>query len=322
MLSAARSACLPLALALAVGGCASRSVDVAPVPVDPQAFSSWDCERLHAEDDEVQARALHLAYAVDARFGDNLIALGAGLGVFWPVLLGLRPQGPEAAQLAELKGRHEALQAAIAARRCPPPAATLTAEQAAALPIALGERLLYVEREGGAATDRRLGLRLSGLGRDGLEFIADIDGRPQPRPWVQDRAGNSGEDASAGPVQWRRLLRPGLKPGDVLAGELRLGGEGAGWGPVRGRVMAAGPQTVSGRHFDAAVIELSGEVPQARSYGSGGVRNAGVDGVLVVDRTSGVLLRIELGTSSARTAFRRRLVQVEPAAQTLAAPPR
>ena len=67
-----------------LAACASRSVEVAPKPTDPAAYVTWDCDRLHDEIDAVQFRAADVAYAVDARAGNNLIALGLGVTVFWP----------------------------------------------------------------------------------------------------------------------------------------------------------------------------------------------------------------------------------------------
>ena len=96
------SALLAALAALMLAGCASRSADVAARPTDPAAYAAWDCERLFDESDAVQHQAADVAYAVDSVAGNNMIALGLGVTVFWPALLAMRPDGPEAAQLAEL----------------------------------------------------------------------------------------------------------------------------------------------------------------------------------------------------------------------------
>jgi hypothetical protein len=108
-------------------------------------------------------------------------------------------------------------------------------------------------------------------------------------------------------VQWRRLLQPELALGSVLAGELVGGDDGTQRGRVRGQVIALGVQNSLGRPFDAAVIELFGDVPQ----GSHGTR---LDGVMVVDRKSGVLLRLDLQSANPAFALRRTLLRIEPAA--------
>jgi hypothetical protein len=55
------------------------------------------------------------------------------------------------------------------------------------------------------------------------------------------------------------------------------------------------------------VIELFGDVPH-------GELSTRLDGVMVVDRKSGVLLRLELQSGSPDFALRRTLVRIEPAA--------
>jgi hypothetical protein len=77
---------------------------------------------------------------------------------------------------------------------------------------------------------------------------------------------------------------------------------------VRGQVVAQGVQQVVGRSFDVAVIELFGDAPTT----DGGF--ARLNGVMAVDRTSGLLLRLELSCSNPDFAMRRRLTRVEAAA--------
>ena len=97
-----------LAVAL-LAGCITRSVDVPSEQADAAEFADWSCDRIDDELDAVQQRAADVAYAVDERAGNNIMALGVGVTVFWPALLAMRPAGLEAADLARLKGRYEAL---------------------------------------------------------------------------------------------------------------------------------------------------------------------------------------------------------------------
>ena len=75
---------------------------------------------------------------------------------------------------------------------------------------------------------------------------------------------------------------------------------------VRGQVVAVGPQSIAGRAFDVAVIELYGDAPQ----GEGSTR---LDGALVVDRGSGLVLRLDLRSAQPLYQLQRRLVRVESA---------
>ncbi|MEP7280805.1 MAG: hypothetical protein ABI696_02405 [Rubrivivax sp.] len=290
-------------VAFAAAGCASRSVNVAPLATDSAEFLGWTCPRIQDEIDVVQVRAVDVAWDVDERVGGNMIALGIGVTVFWPALLAMRSDGPEASELARLKGRFEALQIAARQRRCPPPPDSLSPERAAALPLRAGERLLYEERRGVRDPLGEIALRLVALRRNEFDFVLEAEGRSGT--WRQDLAGNIVE-APAGALLWRRLLRPPLALGEVVAGELSISGDPTLRARMRGQVVAVGPQRVAGRVFEGVVIELFGEAPL-------GELSTRVEGVIVVDRSSGVLLRLDL--RSAQPAFRlqRRLVRVETA---------
>jgi hypothetical protein len=302
-----RWTCLLLGLALA--GCASRSVDVKPHPSDPAQFAGWRCEAMFDEMDRVQQRAADVAYAVDARHGNNVIALSVGVMVFWPALFAMRPDGPDAAELAQLKGRHDALKQAAATAGCGDPPMFLTPQQAAELPLAAGERLVYEERTSPRRPAEELGLRLTALRRGQLDFAADLDGQVLTGVWAQDHAGNlvslPGPAAGGrGFVYWTRLLPREMALGDVMTGELLH--SGGAYARVRGQVIATGVQTTFGRPFDAAVVELFGDVV-------GSPAAARIDGVMVVDRRSGILLRLELRSGDADFALRRTLLRIEPA---------
>jgi hypothetical protein len=302
----------PLLLAAAVlAGCASRSANVQPVPVDASAFAGWSCDRIHDEMDAVQQRAADLAWTVDERSGNNIIALGVGLTIFWPAVLAMRPDGPEARDLAALKGRYEALQQASRQQACPPPGLQMAAERAAAWPVQVGERLVYEERVGNRGALKEWSLRLVALRRDEAEFQAEFPPRLEsgslrrPEPWKQDLAGNV-TLAPEGALQWSRLLRRDLQLGQVVAGEIVEAGDSLVRARVRGQVVAVGPQTVAGRRFDAAVLELFGDVQN-------GETSTRLEGVLVVDRPSGVLLRLDLRSAQSGFNLQRRLARVEPA---------
>lgn len=292
-----------LAAALALSGCATRSGDIVPAQANPADFATWSCERIHDEADLVQKRAAEVAYAVDERAGNNIIALGLGLTIFWPALIAMRPPGPESEELARLKGRYEALGAVIAARPCEAPSPTLSAARAANLPIVLGERLVYEERSTARGPMHELTLRVTALRRGELEFRVEPAAGVTAGTWIQDYSGNVTR-APAGALQWPLLLRQELELGQVLGGEITMSQFPARRARVRGQVVAVGPQTVAGRQFDVAVIELFGDAVD----GDDSVR---LDGVLVIDRKSGVLLRLDLRSARPGFMVQRRLARVE-----------
>jgi hypothetical protein len=274
-----------------LAGCASRSGEVKPVAANPKDFALWDCGRIDDELDAVQQRAAEVAYAVDERAGNNILALGVGIGIFWPAILAMRPDGLEATELAQLKGRFEALRTASSAKGCPPPAQELPPARAAALPVALGEKLVYEDRHGARSGVNEWTLLLTALRRDEIEFRLQEAGASTA--WRQDPGGNI-ISAPEGALYWERLLRRDMPLGQVLAGEIRLAGDPQVRGRVRGQVVAVGPQMVAQRRFDVVVIELFGDVQREDA-------STRLEGAIVVDRASGVLLRLDL--RSAEPAF-------------------
>jgi hypothetical protein len=306
---------LALCASALVAACATRSEDVRPLETEATDLAKLSCPMLHDEWDRVRERATRVAYSVDERFGTNIVALGLGVTIFWPALLAMRPNGPDADELARLKGRDEAVRRTMSAKACAPAAEALSPERAAALPIALGERLVYEERAAAGGPARELGLRLRALRRETLDF--DIEPAPGPNAlmWRQDAFGNQSERPGAGEwVHWRRLLHSDMALGTVLSGDIVGGDAGAARGRLRGQVIAMGVQNSLGRPFDAAVIELFGDVPQ-------GEQSTRLDGVMVVDRKSGVLLRLELRSGNPDFALKRTLVRIEPAASAAASAP-
>jgi hypothetical protein len=293
-------------LACAATGCATRSSEVVPQRTDPAEFVDWSCERMDEESDRVQLRAADVAYAVDARSGNNIIMLGVGVMVFWPALLAMRPDGIEAQELAALKGRYEALGSAARQRPCPPPPEAMSAQRAAKLPLVAGERFVYEERVNPKAPPQELGLRVLALKRDRIEFAADMGGQTLPGPWSQDLAGNTQADNRAPLIKWRRLLQPDMQLGQVLSGDLYAADPTTlGHARLRGQVVAQGVQSIAGRSFDVAVIELFGDAPL------GDNDSTRLSGVMAVDRSSGLLLRLELSSANPTYTMRRRLVRVE-----------
>ena len=292
-----------LMAAVLAAGCATRAVDVKPLPANPADFEPWPCARIHDEMDVVQQRAVELSWIVDERAGQHVVALGLGLAVFWPALLAMRPDGAEAEALGHLKGRFEALQAAARHKGCAPPSSAMPPERAAALPVIPGERMVYEDRTSARDPLRELSLTMTALKRDEIEFLTDVVG--VPTRWRQDLAGNVLE-APPGTLIWSRLLRRPMDLGEVLAGDIAISGDGLLRARVRGQVVAVGPQSIAGRSFDVAVIELYGDVPRGESW-------TRLDGAIVVDRRSGLLLRLDLRSAQTLFQLQRRLVRVETA---------
>jgi hypothetical protein len=301
--AAARVALLAT-VSLALIGCATRAQDVRPPAASPAEFTAWSCDRMLTEIDRVQQRAADVAWAVDQRAGNNILSLGLGITLFWPAVLALRPDGPQAQELAGLKGRYEALRLAAGERGCALHSATLSPGQAAARRVAVGERLVYEDRTNPRQPPTPWVLQVTELLRTEIRFeLASMPGAPA---WRQDMAGNV-LDAPLGVLTWTRLLRGGLALGDLVNGEMIIVGDPLARARLRGQVVAVGQHTVADRRFDVAVVELFGDAQQGEAF-------TRVDGALVVDRSSGLLLRLDLRSAHEAFALQRRLMRVETAA--------
>jgi len=298
------AACLAIMALGLLPGCATAPGGA--VGEDPAEFLHWRCEALHDEADRVQRRAVAVAYAGDPAARRGIIAAGQSVELFWPALRAMHTEGADATELARLERRHAALRGAVAQLGCAPQAMVNEALLRPMLPLAPGDRLVYEERGGARRATAELALTLDTVQRGRFEFSATLAGQPLPGGWLQDAAGNLlASPAGAGVpglLYWSRLLEPMPALGAVVAGELRH--TAGGRARVRGQVIALGVHTAHGRAFDYAALELFGEV-------LGAVPGARVDGVLVVDRGSGVLLRLDLRSNDPAFELRRTLMRVE-----------
>lgn len=114
-------------LAGALCGCASSSDEIRPQYVSPAQYASYDCQQIAAEQQRVSARVGELANEVDDNAAGDAVAVGVGLILFWPALLFVDGDGPEAAEYGRLKGEHEALLKAGIEKKCPPVSAVAVA---------------------------------------------------------------------------------------------------------------------------------------------------------------------------------------------------
>ena len=105
-------------LALTVGGCASRSEDVAATYVSPTSYGSYSCRELSAEAQRVSSAAAAASGQQDARRTQDAVATTAAVVIFWPAAFFVGGNNAQTAQLANLKGQMRAIEEASVRKKC------------------------------------------------------------------------------------------------------------------------------------------------------------------------------------------------------------
>lgn len=113
-----------------VSGCASGSKEIKAAYVSPMTYENFNCQQLIEENNRIQVRISEVAGTVDKRASGDKTKMGVGLILFWPTLFFLKGDGPEAQELARLKGEHEALEQAYIKKQCSSDAPVGAAEPA------------------------------------------------------------------------------------------------------------------------------------------------------------------------------------------------
>lgn len=105
------------AMALCLAGCAAMPEQIGASYVSPLAYADYDCAQITAERERIATRVNQVAGAQAKQAQNEQIATGIGLVLFWPALFLLA--GPDRKEeLANLKGRYEALEQAGIEKRC------------------------------------------------------------------------------------------------------------------------------------------------------------------------------------------------------------
>lgn len=107
-----------LAVALVLGGCASKSSEITASYVSPISYQSYSCQQLAMEAQAVSAKAAELSGAQDQKRANDQIATGVAVVVFWPAAFLVGGDGQVAAQLSQMKGQMTAIEQASIAKKC------------------------------------------------------------------------------------------------------------------------------------------------------------------------------------------------------------
>ena len=107
-----------LSFAIALGGCATASKDVATAYVSPIQFSNYTCDQIIAESARLQVRVNQLEGRLDTAAANDAVLTGVALVLFWPAVFALGGTKEQEAEYARLKGEHEALKQVWIQKNC------------------------------------------------------------------------------------------------------------------------------------------------------------------------------------------------------------
>src|SRR3954468_9088228 len=104
--------------AVLLAGCASKSSDISPTYVSPIMYQNHTCAQLAQEAQGISARAAIVSGAQDQKRTNDAIATTVAVVVFWPAAFLVGGDGPNAAELGQLKGQMNAVEQASIAKKC------------------------------------------------------------------------------------------------------------------------------------------------------------------------------------------------------------
>ncbi len=109
---------LAAGVALVLAGCAKSASDIAPAYVSPIAYTTFSCQQLAEEAQRVASAANRIAGVQDQNATNDAVATGVALVLFWPAAFMIKGDGATAQQLADLKGKLDAIEQQSIAKNC------------------------------------------------------------------------------------------------------------------------------------------------------------------------------------------------------------
>ncbi len=111
---------IPAALifSLSVSGCADKSESVSASYVSPLQYQQYSCRQLAEEGSRVGVRASQLGGVQDKKAGNDAVATGVALFIFWPALFFIEGNMEAKAELSRLKGEMDAIESASIQKNC------------------------------------------------------------------------------------------------------------------------------------------------------------------------------------------------------------
>ncbi len=101
-----------------ISGCASNSTNVSASYISPIIYKKFSCKQIREEAVRVSQQVATLSGVQDKKASNDAVATGVALILFWPAAFMVGGDDHNTAQLAQMKGKYEALRAESEKKRC------------------------------------------------------------------------------------------------------------------------------------------------------------------------------------------------------------
>lgn len=109
--------------------CATSPKDIPPAHVSPYRYGKYNCEEIAMEMEIVGQRTATLYASLKKRASSDKKKGWLGALLFWPALLLIKGDSPEAGEYSQLRGEYKALEIAATQKKCMIPAEIKSPEQ-------------------------------------------------------------------------------------------------------------------------------------------------------------------------------------------------
>ncbi len=109
---------LAVSAGLLLAGCATKPEKVKASYVSPVLYQNMGCTTLRAEAERVSERAIEMTGAQKKKAGNDAVATGVAIVLFWPAAFLVGGDDETTAELSRLKGQMEAIEGVSKKKGC------------------------------------------------------------------------------------------------------------------------------------------------------------------------------------------------------------
>lgn len=312
-----------LSLAIALGGCATASKDVATAYVSPIQFSNYTCDQIIAESARIQVRVNQLEGRLDTAATNDKVLTGVALVLFWPAVFALGGTKEQEAEYGRLKGEHEALKQAWIQKSCVaavgsgsasagmPTTPTSPGTSVTAVPVAGANP--QITQQATSLTSLGVGDRLTYTLRETTSGVSQGETKVVISSISNGQIGFDDDSlvmSAQGAVSKGNVTRPTvlgidvarLQTGNKFQGKYRIVAARVQDVPVDLIVTGTDVVELSGRRISAVRLDASGY--SSREILQGGLgAGAPFSGTLLIEPSTGIVISMKIKSQNSMYAF-------------------